>query len=278
MESALVDQAIELLDKANAELEPELLPAAEARRLLACYARARRLVDFAIAGLSRKLDDASEVARATGTSMGQAKAVVTTGQVLAESDELSAALQQGAISLDQANEIAAAEQSCPGAAHELVAVAKKEAFHVLKDKARTTKLEAERDRDLSARQRAARRARSYADELGMVCIDLTVEPHVGTPIVARAEAEAARLAKAAGDGAQEPFERHLADAYGLGRRAVGEAGPVVVELGAKAVAAVDARDPVGALTSPIGPSAPAYGERPLRDESSYGNQPDTGMA
>ena len=31
---------------------------------------------------------------------------------------------------------------------------------------------------------------------------------------------------------------------GLGRRAVGEAGPVVVELGAKAVAAVDARDPV----------------------------------
>ena len=213
MESALVDQAIELLDKANADLEPELLPAAEARRLLACYARARRLVDFAIAGLSRKLDDASEVARATGTSMGQAKAVVTTGQVLAESDELSAALQEGAISLDQANEIAAAEQSCPGAAHELVAVAKKEAFHVLKDKARTTKLEAERDRDLSARQRAARRARSYADELGMVCIDLTVEPHVGTPIVARAEAEAARLAKAAGDEAQEPFERHLADAY-----------------------------------------------------------------
>ena len=180
MESALVDQAIELLDKANAELEPELLPAAEARRLLACYARARRLVDFAIAGLSRKLDDASEVARATGTSMGQAKAVVATGQVLAESEELSAALQQGAISLDQANEIAAAEQSCPGAAHELVAVAKKEAFHVLKDKARTTKLEAERDRDLCARQRAARRTRSYADELGMVCIDLTLEPHVGT--------------------------------------------------------------------------------------------------
>ena len=216
MESALVDQAIELLDKANAELEPELLPAAEARRLLACYARARRLVDFAIAGLSRKLDDASEVARATGTSMGQAKAVVTTGQVLAESDELSAALQEGAISLDQANEIAAAEQSCPGAAHELVAVAKKEAFHVLKDKARTTKLEAERDRDLCARQRAARRTRSYADELGMVCIDLTLEPHVGTPIVARAEAEAARLAtnaRASGDGAQQPFERHLADAY-----------------------------------------------------------------
>jgi hypothetical protein len=39
-------------------------------------------------------------------------------------------------------------------------------------------------------------------------------PHVGTPIVARAEAEAARLARAAKkNGDQEPFEAHLADAY-----------------------------------------------------------------
>jgi hypothetical protein len=35
MDSALIDQAIELLDKANADLEPELLPAPVARRLLA---------------------------------------------------------------------------------------------------------------------------------------------------------------------------------------------------------------------------------------------------
>ena len=51
----------------------------------------------------------------------------------------------------------------------------------------------------------------------MVNIHLALEPHVGTPIVARAEAEAARLAKkaraAGGEGSQEPFEAHLADAY-----------------------------------------------------------------
>jgi hypothetical protein len=51
----------------------------------------------------------------------------------------------------------------------------------------------------------------------MVHIHVALEPHVGTPIVARAEAEAARLATKAragsGDGAKEPFERHLADAY-----------------------------------------------------------------
>jgi hypothetical protein len=69
MSNALIDQAIELLEKANAELQPELLPAATARRLLASYARARRLVDFGIAGLARKCDDASELARVTGTSV-----------------------------------------------------------------------------------------------------------------------------------------------------------------------------------------------------------------
>lgn len=134
MGNALIDQAIELLEKANADLQPELLSAPVARRLLASYARARRLVDFGITGLSRKLDDASELARVTGTSMGKAKALVSTGKVLATSAELSAALQQGDISLDQAGEIAAAEESCPGAATELVAVAQKESFHVLKDK------------------------------------------------------------------------------------------------------------------------------------------------
>ena len=48
----------------------------------------------------------------------------------------------------------------------------------------------------------------------MTHIHLALEPHVGTPIVARAEAEAARLArKARAEGGTEPFEAHLADAY-----------------------------------------------------------------
>jgi hypothetical protein len=135
MANAFIDQAIELLEKANADLQPELLPAPVARRLLASYASARRLVDFGIAGLSRKLDDASEVARVTGTSMGKAKVVVSTGKLLDASEELSEALRQGDISSDQAGEIAAAEESCPGSATELVALAQQEPFHVLRAKA-----------------------------------------------------------------------------------------------------------------------------------------------
>jgi hypothetical protein len=217
MEFKAVDHAIEWLEKANANLQPELLVSGDARRLLERYARVERLATYGKAALARKVDDASEVARATGTSIGRAKETVNTGQVLEESPVLDDALKHGRVSLDQASEIAKAEASAPGSAKELVEVARKEAFHVFKEKARKAKLEAEQHQDLAQRQRAVRSARSYDDELGMVHVHLALQPHVGTPIVARAEAEAARRAraakKAAGGKAVEPFEAHLADAY-----------------------------------------------------------------
>ena len=214
MDVALLDQALELLEKANADLQPELLTAADARGLLGAYARLEKLAAFGVAALARKVDDAARVARATGTSMGRARATVATGKALQGSDDLSLALQSGKVSLDQAAEIAAAEQSAPGAAGKLLPVAESQGFHVLKEKARAIKLEAEQHNGLAGRQRSARCARSYSDELGMTHIHLALEPHIGTPIVARAEAEAQRLGTAARKkGDKEPFERLLADAY-----------------------------------------------------------------
>ncbi|MGH2695099.1 MAG: hypothetical protein ACRDJJ_09850, partial [Actinomycetota bacterium] len=136
MEVAYVDEAVELLEKANADLEPELLGVPEARKRLKAYARAQRLAAFGVAALARKIDDASELARVTGTSLGRAKETVTTGKTLGDSDDLSEALRHGEISLDQAAEIAKAEESSPGAATELLAVAQEESFNVLKEKAR----------------------------------------------------------------------------------------------------------------------------------------------
>jgi 5-methylcytosine-specific restriction endonuclease McrA len=167
--------------------------------------------------IARKLDDAAELARLSGTSIGKAKATVDTAKALADADGLRDAFGCGDLSLDQATEIAKAEHARPGSATELLPVAATEAFHVLKERARKIALEAQQDRALAERQHDARFARSHSDELGMVHVHLAWEPHVGTPIVARAEAEAARLAKKAragsGNGPTEPFERHLADAY-----------------------------------------------------------------
>ena len=214
MEVVSVDEAIELLEKANADLEPELLSVPEAKERLKAYVRAQRLAAFGVAALSRKLDDVAELARVTGTSLGRAKETVTTGRILRNSDDLSDALRHGDVSLEQAAEIAKAEESSPGAAPELLAVAQRESFNVLRERARKAKLEAEQHNDLAQRQRDARSARSYSDDLGMVNIHLTLEPHVGTPIVARAEAEAARQARTARkNDSPEPFERHLADAF-----------------------------------------------------------------
>jgi hypothetical protein len=54
-------QAIALVEKANADLEPELLRLPQARERLEMYARARRLVDFGITSLARRVDDTTEV-------------------------------------------------------------------------------------------------------------------------------------------------------------------------------------------------------------------------
>ena len=72
--------AIEDLEKANANLQPELLTVEHARELMAAYARAQKLVAFGVAALSRKLQDA-EVARLTGSSLGKAKEIAATGKV-----------------------------------------------------------------------------------------------------------------------------------------------------------------------------------------------------
>jgi hypothetical protein len=146
--------------------------------------------------------------------MGQAKKTLQTGAALKDAPEVGDALARGEVSLDQASEISRAEQARPGSAGELLEVAKKESFHVLRDEARRVKLEAEQRRGLGESQKEARSARSYTDELGMVNVNLRLQPHVGTPIVNRAEAGAARLYREAKrKGKHEPFECHLADAY-----------------------------------------------------------------
>lgn len=210
-----LDRVIELLEKANAGLEPELLDSAGARELLERYARARKLADFGVAAIARKIDDAQVVSRTTGTPVGQAKATIELGNNLKAAPELGDALQTGAVSAEQAREIACAEASVPGVVEHLVKLASEEPFHVFKDAARKLKLEAEQHNGLAAKQRSSRCARHYSDELGMTHIHLALEPLAATPIVNRAEADAERLYKAAKKetGRTEAFETYLADAF-----------------------------------------------------------------
>ena len=209
-----LDEAVVALEKANADLEPELMSVPDLKDRLRVIERVERLAAFHKAAIAAQLDDADEIASVSGTSTAKAKATVETAKALKEAPVVREAFAGGDISLDQATEIAKAEVAAPGSGTVLLETASTESFRVLRDKARKVVLEAEQKRGLGVRQREARSSRSHIDELGMVNVHLRFEPHVGTPIVNRAEAEANRRFKAAKkDGKQEPFERHLADAY-----------------------------------------------------------------
>jgi hypothetical protein len=209
-----IHEATDALERANARLHPSALTVDERRAILAAYARAQRLAAFGVAALASQGDDPAAVARSIGTSVGEGRAVVETGKALERAPELRGAMSRGELSLPQAAEIAKAEAAAPGACSELLEVARAESFQVLRERARKVTLEAEQHRGLAERQREARSARTHTDDLGMVNVHLRLEPHVGTPVVARAEVEAQRSLRAAKrEGRDEAFERHLADVY-----------------------------------------------------------------
>jgi hypothetical protein len=209
-----LNEAIRWLEKTNAELQPELLCAADARGALAACARAEKLIAYTKTALARRVDDPEVLAKVTGTSVGKAKQVVETAKALSDSDTLSNAFASGSVSFDQASEIVKAEKASPGAAEDLLKVATSESFQVLRDESRKIVLEAEQHRGLAERQREARSARHFTDELGMRNIHLKLPPVIGEAICNRAENEAQRLHRdAKRENRAEPFERHLADAF-----------------------------------------------------------------
>jgi hypothetical protein len=215
MESTHVDEAVERLEKANAELEPDLLSVPEAREHLQVYARAQRLAAFGVAALARKIDEASNLARVTGIRwQGQRDPrdeQVTRRVATSERGPQARGDLLGPGHRDREGggiRPRLSHRALGSGAHRVIPCAQGKGARG-QARSRTTPGTWPRARH------AARSARSYSDELGVVHVHLALEPHVGTSIVARAEVEAQRLARAArtGDAEREPFERYLADAY-----------------------------------------------------------------
>jgi hypothetical protein len=119
MELTPIQEAVTWLEKANANLDPDLMSAGTARGEFALYAQAEMLVAYGKTMLARKLSDPAEVARTTGVSVDKAKATVDTAQTLSDAPEVCDAFRGGDISFDQASETARAEKAEPGAAAEL---------------------------------------------------------------------------------------------------------------------------------------------------------------
>jgi hypothetical protein len=109
-----ITDAIALIERANARLRPTEVSGTEARSLMQAYARVQKLGGYGVAALSARMRDPLAVAQVSGTSLGKARDAVATGATMQTSPDLDAAMQKGAVSLDQAAEIARAEESAPG--------------------------------------------------------------------------------------------------------------------------------------------------------------------
>ena len=111
MEFTAMAEAIKQIEKSNIDLEPEVLEHPIGAGAPVLYARAKKLVSYGETMLAAKLGDAAVVARTTGVSRGKAKAEVGTGNSLKSADEVRGAFKSGELSLDQAAEIATAENA-----------------------------------------------------------------------------------------------------------------------------------------------------------------------
>jgi hypothetical protein len=158
-------------------------------------------------------DGADWLARASGTSSGEAKSAMDTAKALDDLPLTRAAMEKGELSLGQAEEIARTEKECPGSEKEMVDLAKRESLRALKEKGRQRRQGAVDPDELHDRQHKARRFRHWRDELGMVAFAGALPPEVGIPIVNRLDAETDRIRRLArSDGGGELREAHAADA------------------------------------------------------------------
>lgn len=222
---ASVTEAAAALLKALAGFDPALLSGAEcastAERLAvvekACAgARARAAARAVDCGAHRQrafAEGADWLAHATGSSRGEAKAALGTGEALRRVPEAEAAVREGLLSLDQAAEVLRTEATVPGSAPKLLAFAARRGLQALREEGRRLRLAAVDPEELHRRQVAARSFRHWRDAGGMVCFRGALPPDSGVPFVNRVDAECDRIRRGARrEGRAEPREAHAADA------------------------------------------------------------------
>ena len=209
-----------------AGLEPEALSADAAAALVDTFATVEKLAGAGKALAARRVADsnlwrgagersaAHWLARRAGSSVGAAMATLETAARLPELPAVNRAVRAGELSAVQANEIASAAGSDPGAEKELIRVAQTDGGAGLRDKCRRVKAAAAPDE--MARHRAIHASRSlrhWSDPDGAGRLEGRFTPEVLAELLVALEpfeAEAFRVAR--DEGRREGFDAYRADA------------------------------------------------------------------
>ena len=154
------------------------------------------------------------MARASGTSIGQAKAAVETGKRLEELPATASAVKAGSLSLAQAAAVAEAAAADPAAESKLLEVAGRQSLKVLRDKSRRVVLDSRGSlEERYDRQCKLREFSSWIDDEGMTAGRFRLTPEAGAAVINKIRAEADRhYRKAYKEGQHESPQNYAADA------------------------------------------------------------------
>lgn len=155
---------------------------------------------------------ASMMAEATGTSAGAAAAALEAAEALADHEVLAEAFRRGELSPSQVQAVAPAATANPGAAADLLRVARTGTLRQLRDTARKVRLDTVDPDALYLRQRRLREHRQWTDDDGMVCGRYRLTPDAGAVFRARIQHEVDRLYRGAPAAARESSLAYAADA------------------------------------------------------------------
>lgn len=151
-------------------------------------------------------------AERTGTTVGHAVGALTAAKALAELPATREALASGALSVQQAGEIALAAQADRGSESALLAAAKDKSVAELREQCRMVKVAAAGD-DVYQRMHRTRYLRFRSDRDSAVRVDGRFTPDAAAALMMWCQADADRRAGLnRRDGTIEPHEALMADA------------------------------------------------------------------
>ncbi len=156
---------------------------------------------------------AEALAKASGTSMSEARRAIEAGKAMADQPEVAAAAKAGELSREQASLVSGAAQANPEATGRLLDQARTGSLSELADEAGRARAAAE---DLEARRRsvqAARRLRAWTDPFGVWQLHAQGVPEDGAKVMAALEELADQaFAQARTEGRREAPEAYAFDA------------------------------------------------------------------
>jgi hypothetical protein len=223
---ANLKKALDLLERAVQELDPDALDPKFAVRLVEQFSTMEKLAAagkalasrrVAATGAWREKGDKSAahfVARKTGDSVGAAVTVIETANRMRDLSSTEEAFRSGRLTQAQAAEIASAATAAPKAERSLIELAETEGIEKLRKECRSVLAQSCKDeRDKAERLHRTRYLRTWTDMEGAFRLDAKLTPEAGAEV--RSTLDALRdeqFRQARRQGRNEPSQALEADA------------------------------------------------------------------